>query len=121
MKFMLRLLAGFTSLGLLLTGPASHAQQPATPAASDVLLLSNGQELSGQVLTIGPTELAYRPAPVAGAAPLPDTVRLPVASVFMVRYANGTREVLAQLQPAAPAAPPDPTPLPLRDLTYPQR
>ena len=121
MKFMLRLLAGVASLGLLLTGPASHAQQPAAPATSDVLLLSNGQELTGQVLTISPTELTYRPAPVDGAAPLPDTVRLQTASVFMVRYANGTREVLAQLQPAAPAASPDLTPAPLRDLTVPQR
>lgn len=121
MKFTLRLLAGFASLGLLLTGPTSHAQQPTAPAASDVLLLSNGQELSGQVLTISPTELTYRPAPVAGATLLSDTVRLPVASVFMVRYANGTREVLAQLHPAAPASQPDPTPLPLRNLAEMQR
>ncbi|MEJ7659825.1 MAG: hypothetical protein WKG07_09450 [Hymenobacter sp.] len=34
-------------------------------------------------------------------------MRLPVASVFLVRYANGTREVLAA---PAPVAPDDPTP-----------
>ena len=98
--------------GLLGAGPAAQAQEPAAPAVPDVLLLTTGQEVSGRVLTITPTELTYLPA----APTPPDTLRLPVASVFLVRYANGTREVLA-----APAAPTDHTPPALRGLSTPQR
>ena len=42
-----------------------------------------------------------------------------MASVFLVRYANGTREVLTS--PPPPAADNDPTPPALRDLSAPQR
>jgi len=100
--------------GLLGAGLAAQAQQPATPAATDVLLLTTGQEVSGRVLTITPTELTYLPA-----APTPsDTLRLPTSSVFLVRYANGTREVLTA---PAPVANDDPTPPALRGLSTPQR
>ncbi len=100
----MNLRAAFLRLaGLLGAGPAAQAQQPATPAATDVLLLTTGQEVSGRVLTITPTELTYLPA-----APTPsDTLRLPTSSVFLVRYANGTREVLTA---PAPVANDDPTP-----------
>ncbi|AMR28162.1 hypothetical protein A0257_14415 [Hymenobacter psoromatis] len=103
--------------GLLGTGPAAQAQQPAAPAApvaTDVLLLTTGQEVSGRVLTITPSELTYLPATPTP----PDTLRLPIASVFLVRYANGTREVL---NAPAPVADDDPTPPALRGLSTPQR
>jgi hypothetical protein len=101
-------------MGLLGACPAAQAQQPAPPL-SDVLLLTTGQEVSGRVLTITPTELTYLPAaPTAS-----DTLHLPVASVFLVRYANGTREVLATPAPIADYD--DPTPPALRGLSAPQR
>ncbi|QKG58230.1 hypothetical protein GKZ68_17330 [Hymenobacter sp. BRD128] len=83
--------------GLLGLSPVAQAQQPA--ASPDVLLLTTGQELSGRVLSITPTELTYLPVPLT----TPDTLRLPVSSVFLVRYANGTREVLTAAPPAASA------------------
>lgn len=91
------------ALGCLGWSLAALAQQPAT----DVLLLTTGQEVAGRVLTITPTELTYLPA---NAAPPADTLHVPTASVFLVRYANGTREVLA------PPAPDDPSPPALRGL-----
>lgn len=104
---------------LLLGGllPLGAPAQP-TPAPTDTLLLATGQEVRGRVLTITPTELTYLPA--AGAAAPADTARLPTASVFLVRYANGTREVLAALAPPAPP-PADPGPPALRGLSAPQR
>ena len=65
----------------------------AQPAATDVILRTDGAELPGRVLTITPRELRYLPA--AGA----DTLRLAAADVFLVRYANGTREVLHPVAP----------------------
>ncbi|MEJ7659824.1 MAG: hypothetical protein WKG07_09445 [Hymenobacter sp.] len=49
-------------------GPAAQAQEAGRPAA-DVLLLTTGREVSGRVLTITPTELAYLPA--APTPPIP--------------------------------------------------
>lgn len=68
---------------LLLAGTAR-----AQPAPTDVMLRTDGSEVPGRVLTITPVELRYLPP--AGA----DTLRLATADVFLVRYANGTREVL---------------------------
>lgn len=100
---------------LLLTTRPAMAQQP-TPTP-DVLLLTTGQEVRGRVLTITPTELTYRPAPDSTTtAERPDTLRLPVNSVFLVRYANGTRAVLT---PAAPAS--DTAQSPLLGLNAEQR
>ena len=82
------------------TSPAG-AQAPAT----DVILRTDGTEVSGRVLTITPVELRYLPP--AGA----DTLRLAIADVFLVRYANGTREVL-QPAPAPADAPAGPGLLP---------
>ena len=76
-------------LVLLLAGTApAKAQTVATPLASDVILRTDGTELPGRVLTITPLELRYLPQASA------DTLRLAAADVFLVRYANGTREVL---------------------------
>lgn len=83
--------------GLLLAAGASWAQASPT----DILLLTNGEEVAGRVLTITPLQLSY--LPVAGA----DTLRLAAADVFLVRYANGTREVLHPTDQPEPAGQPD--------------
>ena len=83
---------------LLLTGAGQVRAQEA--GTTDVILRTNGSEVTGRVLTISPLELRYLPP--AGA----DTLRLAAADVFLVRYANGTREVLhpptSSENPAAP-------------------
>ena len=71
---------------LLLTGVGQARAQVA--GTSDVILRTDGREVPGRVLTISPLTLSYLPP--AGA----DTLRLATADVFLVRYANGTREVL---------------------------
>lgn len=81
---------------LLLRRPPAAAQAPAAP--TDVLLRTDGTEVPGRVLTITPLEVRYLPP--AGA----DTLRLAVADVFLVRYANGTREVLHPPAGAASSA-----------------
>ncbi len=82
----------FLRFALLLLG--GLLARPAL-AQTDVIIRNDGTEIPAKVLVITPTQLRYR-AP--GGA---DTLRLAVADVFMVRYANGTREVL---QPATPTA-----------------
>ncbi|GAB3588040.1 hypothetical protein [Hymenobacter daeguensis] len=70
---------------LFLTGfQQVHAQHTPT----DVILCTDGNELAGHVLTISPLEVRYLPPASA------DTLRLAAADVFLIRYANGTREVL---------------------------
>lgn len=73
-------------LGALL--PA-RARAQAAPG-SDTILRLDGQEIQGRVVVLTPTVLRYLPAAPAP----PDTLALPVAEVFLVRYANGTKEVL---------------------------
>ena len=101
MKCLTRLaVAGVGGLLALAAALPGRAQVPAAPAAApttDVILRLDGTAVAGRVLLITPTELRYLPAPPTG----PDTLRLPVAEVFLVRFANGTREVLTR--PAAPA------------------
>ena len=65
---------------------------------ADTILRTNGTEVAGRVLSITPLELRYLPPASA------DTVRLSVAEVFMVRYANGTRELLHPVAAADGAA-----------------
>lgn len=76
---------------LVLGATASRAQAPVT----DVILLASGDEIPGRVVSITPLQVCYLPP--AGA----DTLRLAAAEVFLIRYANGTREVLHP----APAGP----------------
>ncbi|MDO7875175.1 hypothetical protein Q5H93_10565 [Hymenobacter sp. ASUV-10] len=77
--------------------------QAAQPAA-DVLLLVNGDEIPGQVLAVSSSSISYRPPG------RPDTLRLATDAVFLIRFANGTREVLHPQWPAqpGPTAPPGP-------------
>ena len=83
---------------LLLAGAAPSKGQSAAP---DVILRTDGTEVPGRVLTISPLELRYLPPASA------DTLRLAIADVFLVRYANGTREVLHPQDPAPTTDPND--------------
>lgn len=86
-------------LVLLLLAGVSQARAQAA-RTTDVILCTDGREVPGRVLTISPLALTYRPA--AGT----DTLRLALAEVFLVRYANGTREVLHPAAlPETPQAP----------------
>ncbi|MBX0291530.1 hypothetical protein K3G63_13855 [Hymenobacter sp. HSC-4F20] len=64
--------------------------------AQDVILQTDGAEIPGKVLAITPERITY----VSAAA---DTVQLPAGQVFLIRYANGTKEVLRNLAAPAPA------------------
>ncbi|MFD1468433.1 hypothetical protein ACFQ48_09370 [Hymenobacter caeli] len=95
----------------------ARAQAPVRPGAApclDTILRLDGEEVRGRVLVLTPTALRYLPAAPAA----PDTLTLPVAEVFLVRYANGTRELL---HPAAGAPAPDGPPDLLPGLTPGQR
>ena len=95
----------------LLAGPAL--------AQTDTILRTNGEEVRGRVLTLSPAELSYLPsAGPDGRTLRPDTLRLPVASIFLIRYANGTRELLQPLVVSAASAPESG---PFRDQTAHQR
>lgn len=72
--------------GLLLTVRA---------AAQDVILQTSGEELTGKVLAITPEFVTY-------VGPAADTLRLAAGQVFLIRYANGTKEVVTR-PTAAPA------------------
>jgi len=63
-----------------------------------VVLQLNGTEHLGRVVLITPVAVHYLPPASA------DTVRIPVTSVFLVRFANGTREVLNRPLTEAEAA-----------------
>ncbi|MDQ2769683.1 MAG: hypothetical protein M3Y54_04190 [Bacteroidota bacterium] len=79
----------------LLAGSAAQAQ--------DLLTKRNGEELSVKILEITPSEVRYR------RADNPDGPLISIwrSDVFMIRYANGTRENLsgAPLPATTPAAP----------------
>ncbi|MDU0369750.1 hypothetical protein ACFPAF_05035 [Hymenobacter endophyticus] len=75
--------------GLLLTLRAT---------AQDVILLSNGEELTGKVLTITPELVTY----INSSA---DTLRVAATQVFLIRYPNGTKDVFQRQATAAPALP----------------
>jgi hypothetical protein len=72
--------------------------------AQDVITLRNGTEIEGKVIEIGPFELKY-----STAANLQIQRSLAKTDVFMIKYANGTKEIFeAESKPQAyqaPAAP----------------
>ncbi|WP_324674729.1 hypothetical protein [Hymenobacter sp. GOD-10R] len=67
--------------------------------AQDVILKSNGEEIPGKVITITPAQVTY----ISAAEGRSDTLQLASDTVFLIRYANGTKEVLHN--PAAPMEP----------------
>lgn len=69
--------------------------------AQDVILRTTGEEIPARVLTIRPERISY----VLPAAPT-DTLYLNTPEVFMVRYANGTKELLHTASSTAPVAAP---------------
>src|SRR6476469_3869874 len=89
--FAMRLLILVTSLALF-TG---------TDRAQDLLTKRTGEELPVKVVEITPTEVKYR------RADNPDGPLISVwrADVFMIRYANGTKDVLNGTATAAPTGP----------------
>lgn len=59
--------------------------------AQDTILRTNGDEVKARVLAITPTDVAYVPI----TEPLStDTLHLLATEVFLIRYANGTKEIL---------------------------
>ena len=93
------------SLLVLLLTLAGFAAQ-----AQDLLTKRTGEELSVKILEITPSEVRYR------RADNPDGPLISIwrSDVFMIRYANGTRENLsgAPLPPAAAATPAPAAPIP---------
>ena len=90
----MKMLARFPFLILLL---ASWLVAPATAGAQDVITDLNGTEVQGQVIEITPTQVLYRALDTDAA--LPPSV-LDKKTLFMVRFANGTKEVFTTPQPA---------------------
>lgn len=68
---------------------------PALSQAQDVILRTSGEEVPAKVVRITPDQVVY----LTGA----DTLQMPAADVFLIRYANGTKEVLTKS--SATAAP----------------
>ena len=81
----------------------------ASPArAQDLIIDLQGNELTGQVIEITPGQVLYRPDSTDVALP---PVVLDKQTLFMIRFANGTREVFGQnLQPALPSPTRGPVP-----------
>lgn len=90
--------------GLLLSLGASAQTTPAAPALPDVIVRTTGDELPARVLVISSTAVRYFGAPDS-AHTATDTLTLARADVFMVRFANGTKEVMAPPTAAGPAGP----------------
>ncbi len=88
-------------LFLLLTAVLSGLLPARAWAQADTILRLDGEEVRGRVVTLDPVRLRYVPALPAA----PDTLALPVAEVFLVRYANGTRELLHPAAPGPAGAP----------------
>ena len=110
--FFRRLALGWPLLLLSLLATAQTPQPPASPTLPDVIVRVNGDELPARVLVISGTALRYFGVPDSAHAAT-DTLTLARAEVFMVRFANGTKEVMAPPATAAadPAAAPEPADL----------
>jgi hypothetical protein len=95
----------------LLSSQLTQAQSVARP---DVLLLINGDEIPGRVLAVSSTSISYC------ALNRPDTLRFDTDAVFLIRYANGSREAMRGNW-TAPALLPPPAPDVLAGLSPTQR
>lgn len=69
-----------------------------TVMAQDVITLKNGDEINGKVTKVSSTEIEYKLA----SNPDGPTYTKPVAEIFMVKYANGQKDVFNNTP--APAA-----------------
>jgi hypothetical protein len=65
-------------------------------AQHDVILRTNGAEINAKVLTIRPDRISYLHLDTAAT----DTLAIASQQVFMIRYANGTKEVISRTAPA---------------------
>jgi hypothetical protein len=63
-------------------------------------LRTDGDEVKARVLSITPTDIAYIPTTEP---PSTDTLHLAATDVFLIRYANGTKEVVSSPTVATPA------------------
>ena len=79
--------------------PAATTSDATVPATADVILCTNGDELPGRVLSIGPEYIRYVPVRLGSSDSPTDTLRLATATVFLIRYGNGTKEVLRPVTP----------------------
>ncbi|OON68355.1 hypothetical protein B0919_14500 [Hymenobacter sp. CRA2] len=89
-----------------MSGISAQAQQPTAPPVTaaaapfpDIIVRTNGDEIPARVLLVGPAYLRYLAAPDSTHAAT-DTLSLARTEVFMVRFANGTKEVMADATPA---------------------
>ncbi len=64
--------------------------------AQDVIVKTNGEELKARVLEITTTDIAYLSADTTDAV----NYKIAKAEVFMIRFANGTKEVFQENLPA---------------------
>jgi len=63
----------------------------ATAFAQDVIVLKNGDEIKSKVIEITPAEIKYKRSDNLGGP----TIDILKSDVFMIKYANGTKEVVA--------------------------
>ncbi|MCB2406698.1 hypothetical protein [Hymenobacter lucidus] len=80
-------------LSICLLPGAARAQAP-----HDVILHIDGREVNARVLVITPADISYLPVDTVAS----DTLHVAASQVFLIRYANGTKEVI-QHAPAAPS------------------
>jgi hypothetical protein len=65
--------------------------------AQDLILKKNGDELRGKVVEITPTEIKYRKTVTqSGSSSTAEVLTLLKSDVFMIKYENGTKYVLAE-------------------------
>lgn len=93
-------------LGLVAARPA-RAQTPGTPASTDMVVKRDGTEVAARIEEVTPELIIYRRADNLG-GPLYSERR---ADVFMLKYANGTKDVFEL--PPAPVASASPTTVPV--------
>ncbi|KAA9333232.1 hypothetical protein F0P96_09650 [Hymenobacter busanensis] len=109
------LLRFFFGLLLLLLSATGQAQElPSATSPVDVILRNDGQEIPARVLVVTPTQIRYLALADSARRPT-DTLDMARPEVFLVRYANGTKELM---NPAAETPAPENT---LVGLTATQR
>jgi hypothetical protein len=70
----------------------------ATAGAQDIIVLRNGDEIKSKVIEITPTEIKYKKFDNLGGP----TIDILKSDVFMIKYANGTKDVMASsISPAS--------------------